>query len=110
MDKVAAEDGKGPDEGPVVGMQLGRGHVNFCEERTLKPREWEAKLELLEDGGQVHEEKGFFKVCAIVDTHGLPFPARSNLHKPIMLPPDDVELFVGLAFFVRIHVLKGGNL
>jgi len=109
MAKVAVEDDKGPDEGPIVGMQLGKSHINFSEERTLKPREWEVKLESFEDG-RVHEEEGFFRVCTIVYTHGFAFPARPNLHKPIMVPPEDVELFVGLAFFVRIHVLKGGNL
>jgi len=29
--KVAAKDGEGPDEGPSVGMQLGRGNVEFSK-------------------------------------------------------------------------------
>ena len=61
MAEVVAQDGKGPNEGPTVGMQLGRGHVNFGKECALEPCEWQAKLDPLEDCG-VHEEEGFFEV------------------------------------------------
>jgi len=29
MAKEVSEDGEGPDEGPAVGMQLGRGDIYF---------------------------------------------------------------------------------
>jgi len=64
VSEMVAKDGKGPDEGPAVGMQLGRGNVNFSKERALEPREWQVKLDPLEDCG-VHKEEGFFEACTI---------------------------------------------
>ena len=61
--------------GSAVRMQLGRGHIDLSQECALKPHEWKAKLEPCKDGG-VHEEEGFFGVCAIVDAHGFTFPTR----------------------------------
>jgi len=29
--KIAAKDGESPDEGPTIGMQLGRGNVEFSK-------------------------------------------------------------------------------
>jgi len=29
--KVVAQNLEGPHEGPVVGMQLGGGHIDFCQ-------------------------------------------------------------------------------
>ena len=41
---------------------------------------------------------------------GFALPTRQNLHKPIMLPPENVILLIRLTFFVRLYVLKGGDL
>jgi len=56
--EVVAQDGKGPQEGPVVRVQLGRGHIHLGEECALEPRERQLELDLLENGG-IHEEKGY---------------------------------------------------
>jgi len=47
MVKVVAENCKGSYKDPTVGVQLGRGHIDFGQKSALKPCEWEAKLELL---------------------------------------------------------------
>jgi len=49
--EMIAQNAKGSYEGPAVGMQLGRGHVNLCKQRALEPRKWQAELDPLEDGG-----------------------------------------------------------
>jgi len=89
--------------------QLGRGHVNFCKECALEPREWQAGLDPLEYGG-VHEEEGFFKACAIIDAHGFTFPTRPNRHVRIVFPPKHTMLFISLALPVRYYVFVGGYL
>ena len=48
VDEVIAEDAKGPDEGPAVRVQLGRGHVNFGKEFPLKAGEREALSDVFE--------------------------------------------------------------
>jgi len=102
---VVAEEGKGP----TVGMQLGRGHIDLIQKCTFEPREWKAKLEPLK-GGCIHEEKGVFGVCVVINANGFTFPTRPNLHIHIVLPPKDAVLLFGLACFVRFHVLKRGYL
>jgi len=93
-------------EGPVVGMQLARGHIDLNQESALEPRERKAKLEPLEDRC-VHKEEGFLGACAVVNAHGLTLLARQNLHVYVELPPKYAELLIRLAFLVRIDVLKG---
>jgi len=87
MAEVVAQNGKGLNEGLAVGMQLGRGHVNFGKERALEPREWKAKLDPLEDCG-VHEEDGFFRVGAIIDAYRFTFPTRLDRHVRIVFLPN----------------------
>jgi len=106
MAKVVTKDGEGLYKGPVVGVQLGRGHVDLSYESMLGSRERKAKFEPLKGGG-IHEEEGFFGGRAVVDTHGFTLLTGQNLHINIMLAPEDVELLVRLAFLVRINVLKG---
>ena len=48
MAKVAAKDREGPDEGPTVGMQLGRGHVKLCEQLPFEAIERESLTDALE--------------------------------------------------------------
>jgi len=48
---MVEQNGERPDEGLAVGVQLGRGHVDFSQERPLEPRERQAEFDLLEDGG-----------------------------------------------------------
>jgi len=57
--KMVAKDSESPHKGPVVRVQLGRGHVDLSKESALEPRKGKAELESLEDGG-VHEEGGLF--------------------------------------------------
>jgi len=38
--KMITQNNECPPEGPAVGMQLGRVHVNLCQERPLEAREW----------------------------------------------------------------------
>jgi len=109
MAEVVAQDDKGPNEGPAVGMQLGRVHVNFSEERALKPREWQAELGPLEDCG-VHEKEGFFRSCVIIDAYGLAFPTRLDRHVCIVFPPKDLKLLIRLALLIGIYVFVGGYL
>ena len=105
MAKVVAEYGEGPHDDPAVGMQLGGGHIDFSQESVLEPRERKAKLEPLEDNC-VHKKEGFFRACAVVNTHGLTLFARQNLHVYVELPPEYLELLISLALLVRINVLK----
>ena len=37
MAKVVAQNVEGPYEGPAVGMQLGRGHVDLREQHAFEP-------------------------------------------------------------------------
>jgi len=65
-------------EGPIVRMQLGRGHVDLCKKSALELRKGKEELKSLEKGG-VHEKERFFRIRAIVSTHGNAFPTRHNL-------------------------------
>jgi len=105
MAKVVAEYDEGPHEGPVVGVQLGRSHINLSQQSTLELRKGKTKFEPLKDGG-VHKEEGFLGACAVINAHRLTLLARQNLHVQVMFPPEDVELLVKLIFLVLIDVLK----
>ena len=48
---MVIQNGERSHEGPAVGVQLGRGHINFGEECPLEAREWQVKFDPLEDGG-----------------------------------------------------------
>jgi len=37
-------------EGPAVGMQLGGGHVDLCQQCPLEAGEWEAKFDPFKNG------------------------------------------------------------
>ena len=47
---MVAQNGECLHEGPAVGVQLGKCHVDFSQERPLEPRERQAKFDPLEDG------------------------------------------------------------
>ena len=49
MPKVVAQNWEGPYEGPALGMQLGGGHVDFCQQCPLEASEGETQLSLFED-------------------------------------------------------------
>jgi len=40
---MVAEDCEGPHKGPTVRVQLGRGHIELCEENALEPQEGEVE-------------------------------------------------------------------
>ena len=107
MAEVVVQDSRRSNEGPTVGMQLGRGHVNFSEESALESREWQAELDPLEDCG-VHEEEGLFRACVIVDSYGFAFPTRLDRHVCIMFPPKNSKLLIGLAFLIGLYIFVRG--
>ena len=76
--------------------------------RALKPCEWEAKFESLEDNC-VHKEERFLRACAVINAHELTLLARQNLHVYVELPPEYVELIISLTLLVRSSILKGGD-
>jgi len=104
MAKVVAENGESPHEGPTVGVQLGRSHVNLSQQGALEPRKGKTKFEPLKGSG-VHKEERFFGVCAVINEHGLALLTRQILHIQVVLPPEDMEFLVSLAFLVLIDVL-----
>ena len=105
MTKVVKEYRKGPHEGPTIGMQLGRGHIDLSQESTLEPRERKAKLGPPEDSC-VHKKEGSLRACTVVNAHWLTLFARQNLHVYVELPTEYAELLISLALLVRIDVLK----
>ena len=108
MAEVIAQDAEGPYKGPAVGMQLGRGHVDFCEQRTLEPCKWQAQLDPLEDGEIHEEERASSWVCAIVSTHWFTLLTRQNRYIYIVLPPKDTTFLISFNLLVRYDVLVGG--
>ena len=87
MAEVIAQNVEGPYKGPAVGMQLGRGHINLCEQRALEPRQWQAELDPLEDG-VVHEEERTSSWFVRSSTHtGSPFSqGRTDTYASCSLP------------------------
>jgi len=73
--------------------------------RAFKPREGKGKSEPLENNG-VHEKEGFFRIRAIVNTHGNTFSTRQNLQVHIEFLPEDMELVMRFALFVHVDVLE----
>jgi len=92
--EVVAEYGENPDEGPTVGMQLSRGHVNFSEKLPLKTGEGETFPDAFEYG-LVEKEEGFPIVGAVIDTNRFPRCARVNKDVGIMFSPNALPLKSG---------------
>jgi len=57
---VVAQNGERPYKGPVVGMQLGRGHIDLSQQVPFEVSERETQLNLFEDG--LVEEKVWLSV------------------------------------------------
>ena len=74
---MVAHNRESPHEGQTVGMQLGRGHVNFCQQRLLKAGEGEAQLYTFEDS-LVEEEEGLPLVSPVINTYGFALSTGSN--------------------------------
>ena len=108
MAEVIAQNAEGPYKEPAVGMQLGRGHVDLCEQRVLEPRKWQAKLDLLEDDRIHEEERGSSGVCVIVSAHKFTFLTRQNRYVHVLLPPEDMTLLISFTLLLRYDVLVGG--
>ena len=102
---MVAENGEAPHEGPAVGVQLGKSHVNLSQQGALEPRNRKTKFEPLKGSG-VHKEEGFFEACGHQHTRAHP-PCKENLHVQVMFPPEDEEFLVKLAFLVLVDVLEG---
>ena len=67
----AAQNAKGLDEGPAIGVQLSRGDVNLRQQLPLKPGERQAHPDTLEDD-LVEVEEGDPIVGPSVPTYGFP--------------------------------------
>ena len=68
---MVAENGEAPHEGPAVGVQLGKSHVNLSQQGALEPRNRKTKFEPLKGSG-VHKEEGFFEACGHQHTRAHP--------------------------------------
>jgi len=99
--EVIAQNVEGPYEGPTVGMQLGRGHVDLCEQRALEPRKWQAKLDPLEDGRIHEEEMASSWVGVIVSAHRFTFLTRQNQYVHVVLPPENTTLLISFTYVMK---------
>ena len=105
--KVITQDGECPHEGPAVGMQLGRGHVNLCQEGPLEACEWQVELNPFENGG-VEEEEGLSVVDMIVSTYEFALCTGTNRDKCVALSPKDTPYAVRLFVLMLPYILVGG--
>jgi len=106
--KVVAQYRECPNEGPTVGMQLGGGHVDFCQQRPLEASEGETQLIPLEDG-LVEEEEGLSFVSSFVGAHRFALDTWSNENVSITFVPKDTPYTVRLAFPMIRHVHAGSK-
>jgi len=87
MAERATENGEGPNKGPAVGMQLGRGHVELFKqlpfevvERELLPDAFEHRL--------IEEEEGLPIVGAVIDTYRFASYTGADGDVSIVYPPE----------------------
>jgi len=97
-----------PYKGPAVGVQLGRGHVDFRQECLLKTRERQTEFYLLEDSG-VEEEEGFPVVGAIISGHRFTLRAWPNGYIYITFFRKDAAHTGSLVLPVLYHVSTGSE-
>ena len=66
---MIVENCEGPHKGPAVRVQLGRSHVDLCEESQFEPREGKAESRPLENGS-VHKEERLVRIHPIISAYG----------------------------------------
>jgi len=88
-------------------MQLGGGHVDFCQQCPLEARKGETQLSPFEDG-LVHEKLGLSIVIPFVRAHGFSLGTGSNGNFSVALPREDTLYTVRLSVHVFPHVLARG--
>ena len=86
MAKRTVAKGEGPDEGPAVGMQLSRGHVELRKLLPLKTVEGESLTDALEHR-LVKEKEWLPLIRAIINTDRFASCAGANRDVGIMYPP-----------------------
>jgi len=84
--KVVAEDREGPDEGPAVGMQLGRGHVKLCKQLPFEAVEGESLTDAFEHP-LVKEKEWLPVIGVVVNADRFANCARENGDIGSMYPP-----------------------
>ena len=89
-------------------MQLGEGHVDFCQQCPLEASKGETQLSLFEDG-LVQEKVGLSLVSPFVGAHGFSFSATSNGNMSVALPLEDTPYTVRLSVPVFLHILARGE-
>ena len=106
---MIAQNCEGPHKGPTVRMQLGRGHVDLCEESPFKTREGEAESESFEDVS-VREKERLVRVRLIISAYRDSCLARKDLQVYVKFLPEDMKFVLGFPLFVRVNVLVGVQL
>jgi len=84
--KVAAKDREGPNEGPAVEMQLGRGHVELCEQLSFEVAERESLTDALEHR-LVKEKERLPVIRTVINTERFASCVGANKDVCVMYPP-----------------------
>jgi len=104
LPKMVAQYREGPREGPAVGMQLGRGHVDLFQQRPFEADEGETQLDPFKDS-VIEEEEGLSFIGPVIGAHWFALSTGSNRDIGIAFSPKDAPFTVGLPFLMFPHVL-----
>jgi len=86
--KVAAKDREGPNEGPTIGMQLGRGHIELCEQLSFEVVETDSLTDALEH----RLVKEWLPVIrAVINTDMVASCAGENRDVGVVYPPEGLS-------------------
>jgi len=105
---MIAQDGEYPHEGPAVGMQLGRGHVNLRQQCPLEARKWERKPNSFKNGG-VEEQERLSSIDTIVRPYEFAICVKMNRNIGVALSPKDTPNAVRLFVPILPHILAGSK-
>jgi len=105
---MVAEDGKCPDEGSAVGMQLCQGNVDLSKKHPLKAIEREALPNAFEYC-LVEEKEGFPVVGAVINGNRFTSCTRANGDVGVMFSPERSTFEVRFTIQVIPPVSKGGQ-
>ena len=89
-------------------MQLGGGHVDFCQQCPLEASEGKTQLSPFEDG-LLQEKVGLSIVGLFVGAHGFSLSAGSNENVSVALMPEDAPCTARLSVLVFPHILARGE-
>jgi len=94
MAERATENGEGSNKGPVVGMQLGEGHVELCKQLPFEAVEGESLPDafehcLIEEEEEEEEEEERLPIVgAVIDTYRFVSYTRADGDVSIVYPPE----------------------